>query len=94
MIENSGGTGEMYAADVLNIDYDIILSAKSMASGMPLSAITGRTGIMDESQVGGLGGTYGGNPLAVAAALATIEMFEEDDLIYILIYIVCLLLSI
>ncbi len=75
-----GRTGEMYAADVLNIDYDIILSAKSMASGMPISAITGRTEIMDESQIGGLGGTYGGNPLAVAAALATIELFQESDL--------------
>jgi len=76
-----GRTGELYAADVLNIDYDIILSAKSMASGMPLSAITGRANIMDESPIGGLGGTYGGNPLAVAAALATIEIFEEGELL-------------
>ncbi|MBT4290138.1 MAG: aspartate aminotransferase family protein [Deltaproteobacteria bacterium] len=76
-----GRTGELYAANALNIDYDIILSAKSMASGMPISAITGRANIMDESPVGGLGGTYGGNPLAVAAALATIEMFEEGELL-------------
>jgi 4-aminobutyrate aminotransferase / (S)-3-amino-2-methylpropionate transaminase / 5-aminovalerate transaminase len=76
-----GRTGELYAANALNIDYDIILSAKSMASGMPISAITGRANIMDESPIGGLGGTYGGNPLAVAAALATIEMFEEGDLL-------------
>ena len=76
-----GRTGELYAANALNIDYDIILSAKSMASGMPISAITGRANIMDESPVGGIGGTYGGNPLAVAAALATIEMFEEGELL-------------
>ncbi len=72
-----GRTGEMFAADYFDIDYDIITLAKSIASGMPISAITGRTEMMDASQVGGLGGTYGGNPLACAAALATIEVLEE-----------------
>jgi len=72
-----GRTGEMFAADCFDIDYDIITLAKSMASGMPISAITGRDNIMDASQVGGLGGTYGGNPLACAAALATIEILEN-----------------
>ncbi len=72
-----GRTGEMFAADSLSIDYDIMIMAKSMASGMPISAITGRSAIMDASQVGALGGTYGGNPLACAAALATIDILEN-----------------
>lgn len=76
-----GRTGSLYASERLEIDYDIILSAKSMAAGLPISAITGRAEIMDASQIGGLGGTYGGNPLACAAALATIDMFENGDLL-------------
>ncbi len=76
-----GRCGALYASNIFNIDSDIILSAKSMASGMPISAITGRAEIMDASQIGGLGGTYGGNPLACAAALATIELFENSDIL-------------
>ena len=73
-----GRTGKMFASEYFNIDFDIIILAKSMASGMPISAITGKDEIMDASQIGGLGGTYGGNPLACAAALATIEVLEEN----------------
>ena len=54
--------------------------AKSLASGMPLAAVTGRAEIMDSVHVGGLGGTYGGNPIACAAALATIEQIEKRNL--------------
>jgi len=76
-----GRTGTLFASEQLGIEYDIILTAKSIASGLPISAITGKADIMDTPQVGGLGGTYGGNPLACAAALATIEMFEKEDLL-------------
>jgi 4-aminobutyrate aminotransferase / (S)-3-amino-2-methylpropionate transaminase / 5-aminovalerate transaminase len=76
-----GRTGSLFASEQLGIEYDIILSAKSIASGLPISAITGKADIMDTPQVGGLGGTYGGNPLACAAALASIDMFENEALL-------------
>ena len=60
---------------------DIITMAKSMAGGMPLSAIIGRAEVMDAPAAGGLGGTYAGNPLACAAALAVLEAFEQDQLL-------------
>ncbi|MFY0624901.1 MAG: 4-aminobutyrate--2-oxoglutarate transaminase [Reichenbachiella sp.] len=75
-----GRTGQMFASDVFEIDYDLMTMAKSMASGMPLSAVTGRSEIMDKPQIGGIGGTYGGNPLACAAALATIKLLEDGML--------------
>jgi len=78
-----GRCGELYASEIFQIDTDIILSAKSMASGLPISAITGKSEIMDAIQVGGLGGTYGGNPLACAAALATIDLFETTPMLEI-----------
>ena len=56
-----GRTGALFASERLEIDYDIILTAKSMAGGLPISGITGRSEIMDTAQVGGLGGTFGGN---------------------------------
>src|SRR5271168_2189833 len=65
-----GRTGAMFASERYNITPDILVSAKSIAAGMPLAAVTGRAEIMDAPGVGGLGGTYGGNPLACAAALA------------------------
>ncbi len=73
-------TGAMFASDVFGIVPDVITTAKGIAGGMPLAAVTGRAEIMDASHAGGLGGTYGGNPVACAAALATIEVFEEEDL--------------
>ncbi|GAA1935621.1 4-aminobutyrate--2-oxoglutarate transaminase [Microbacterium aoyamense] len=74
-------TGEMFASDLFGITPDLITTAKGIAGGMPLAAVTGRAEIMDASHAGGLGGTYGGNPVACAAALAAIEAFETEDLL-------------
>ncbi|WP_457255154.1 4-aminobutyrate--2-oxoglutarate transaminase [Pedococcus sp. P5_B7] len=74
-------TGEMFAVDHEGVVPDLIVTAKGIAGGMPLSAVTGRAEIMDAPHVGGLGGTYGGNPLACAAALAVIETIEKDRLV-------------
>ena len=75
-----GRTGAMFACERYGITPDILVSAKSIADGLPLAAVTGRAEIMDTPGVGGLGGTYGGNPLACAAALAVIETLERDNL--------------
>lgn len=72
-------TGKMYAVEHWGVEPDLILSAKSLGGGMPISAVTGRAEILDAVHVGGLGGTYGGNPLACAAALKVIEIMERDD---------------
>ncbi|BBY48023.1 aspartate aminotransferase family protein [Mycolicibacterium arabiense] len=74
-------TGAMFACEHEGIDPDLIVTAKGIAGGLPLSAVTGRAEIMDSPHVGGLGGTYGGNPLACAAALATIDTIESDGLV-------------
>ena len=74
-------TGDMFASDREGVVPDIVVAAKGIAGGLPLSAVTGRAEIMDAAHVGGLGGTYGGNPLACAAALAAIETIEEDGLV-------------
>lgn len=74
-------TGAMFACEHEGIVPDLIVTAKGIADGMPLSAVTGRADIMDAPHVGGLGGTYGGNPVACAAALATIETIEADGLV-------------
>ena len=76
-----GRTGQMFACEDEGIDPDLIVTAKGIADGMPLSAVTGRAEIMDAPHVSGLGGTYGGNPVACAAALATIETIELDGLL-------------
>jgi 4-aminobutyrate aminotransferase/(S)-3-amino-2-methylpropionate transaminase len=73
-------TGALFASEHEGIVPDLIVTAKGIAGGLPLSAVTGRADIMDSSHVGGLGGTYGGNPLACAAALATIRSYVDDDL--------------
>ena len=75
-----GRTGAMFASERYGITPDILVSAKSIADGLPLAAVTGRAEIMDTPGVGGLGGTYGGNPLACAAALAVIETLERENL--------------
>lgn len=73
-------TGSWFASDHEGIVPDIITMAKGMAGGMPLSAITGRADLLDKVHPGGLGGTYGGNPVACAAALAAIDTMREYDL--------------
>ncbi|HEX4817511.1 MAG TPA: aminotransferase class III-fold pyridoxal phosphate-dependent enzyme, partial [Nonomuraea sp.] len=60
---------------------DLITTAKALAGGMPLSAVTGRADIMDAVDPGGIGGTYAGNPVACAAALAAIDLIEREDLL-------------
>lgn len=74
-------TGAMFASEHFGIVPDLITTAKGIAAGLPLAAVTGRAEIMDASHPGGLGGTYGGNPVACAAALAAIDAFENDGLI-------------
>ena len=73
-------TGEMFASTHFGIEPDLITTAKGIAAGLPLAAVTGRAEIMDAAHAGGLGGTYGGNPIACAAALAAIEVFEREGL--------------
>jgi len=74
-------TGALFASEHEGIVPDLIVTAKGIAGGLPLSAVTGRADIMDASHVSGLGGTYGGNPIACAAALATIETIQADGLV-------------
>ncbi|HTY41142.1 MAG TPA: 4-aminobutyrate--2-oxoglutarate transaminase [Thermoanaerobaculia bacterium] len=75
-----GRTGKMFASEHYGIEPDLVTMAKSLAGGLPLSAVTGRAEVMDSAQVGGLGGTYAGNPVACAAALAAIEFLEKNRL--------------
>ena len=70
-------TGEMFASTHFGIVPDLIVTAKGIAGGLPLSAVTGRAELMNAAHAGGLGGTYGGNPVACAAALASIAAFED-----------------
>ncbi len=73
-------TGDWFACDHEGVVPDIITTAKGIAGGLPLAAVTGRADVMDCVHAGGLGGTYGGNPVACAAALASIETMRADDL--------------
>jgi len=73
-------TGDWFACAAEGVVPDLITTAKGIAGGLPLAAVTGRAELMDAVHVGGLGGTYGGNPVACAAALATIETMREEDL--------------
>jgi 4-aminobutyrate aminotransferase / (S)-3-amino-2-methylpropionate transaminase / 5-aminovalerate transaminase len=75
-----GRTGAIFASERYGVTPDILVSAKSIADGLPLAAVTGRSEVMDAAGLGGLGGTYGGNPLACAAALAVIETLERENL--------------
>jgi 4-aminobutyrate aminotransferase/(S)-3-amino-2-methylpropionate transaminase len=74
-------TGAMFACEHEGVVPDLITTAKGIAGGLPLAAVTGRAEIMDAPHVGGLGGTYGGNPVACAAALGAIATIEEEDLV-------------
>lgn len=73
-------TGAWFASETEGIEPDLITLAKGIAGGMPLSAVTGRAEVMDSVHAGGLGGTYGGNPVAVAAGIASLEVMEEENL--------------
>ena len=76
-----GRTGKMFAIEHWDVQPDLITVAKSLAAGMPLSAVVGRQEIMDSIHPGGLGGTYGANPVACRAALAVLDIFEEENLL-------------
>jgi len=73
-------TGDMFACEDESVIPDLIVTAKGIAAGMPLAGVTGRAEIMDSIHLSGLGGTYGGNPVACAAALGAIEIIERDNL--------------
>ena len=74
-------TGAMFACDHEGVVPDLVTTAKGIAGGLPLAGVTGRAEIMDSVHSGGLGGTYGGNPVACAAALGAIATIEQDDLV-------------
>jgi 4-aminobutyrate aminotransferase/(S)-3-amino-2-methylpropionate transaminase len=73
-------TGKMFAIEHAAIEPDIITVAKSIAGGLPLAGVIGKAAVMDCVRSGGLGGTFGGNPLACAAALATLDIIEDERL--------------
>lgn len=73
-------TGKLFAMEHSGVAADLVTMAKGLAGGFPLSAVTGRAEIVDSAPVGGIGGTYAGNPLAVAAAGAVLEVIEEEQL--------------
>jgi 4-aminobutyrate aminotransferase / (S)-3-amino-2-methylpropionate transaminase / 5-aminovalerate transaminase len=76
-----GRTGKMFAIEHWNLAPDLVTVAKSLAAGMPLSAVVGKKEIMETVHPFGLGGTYGGNPVACAAGLAVMEIFEQENLL-------------
>jgi 4-aminobutyrate aminotransferase / (S)-3-amino-2-methylpropionate transaminase / 5-aminovalerate transaminase len=76
-----GRTGELFACTHFGVEPDIILTAKSLGGGLPAAAVTGRAEIMDAPGLGGLGGTFNGNPASCAAALAVIEEFADGQLL-------------
>ncbi len=77
-----GRTGRLFACEHEGVAPDLLVTAKSLAAGMPLAAVIGRAELMDQPIEGGLGGTYAGNPLACAAAHAVLDMFESGELLH------------
>ena len=75
-----GRSGELFAVSRLSVVPDIVLLAKSLGGGLPLAAVVGRADLMDAPAPGGLGGTFGGNPVACAAALAVLDVIERDGI--------------
>jgi len=75
-----GRTGKLFACERLGIEPDILVTAKSLGGGLPLAAVTGRAEVMDAPGTGGIGGTFGGNPLSLAAAHAVLETMDEEKL--------------
>ncbi len=76
-----GRTGALFASERYGIEPDLIVTAKSLGGGLPLAAVTGRAEVMDAPGPGGLGGTFAGNPLSCAAALAVLDLFERENLL-------------
>lgn len=76
-----GRTGRMFAMEHFTVEPDLVLVAKSIAGGLPLSGVIGRAEIMDGAHPGAIGGTFIGNPVALAAALAVLDVFEEEGLV-------------
>jgi 4-aminobutyrate aminotransferase / (S)-3-amino-2-methylpropionate transaminase / 5-aminovalerate transaminase len=76
-----GRTGKMFAIEHWGVEPDMVVMGKSIAAGLPLAAVVGRAELMDSVHPWGLGGTYGGNPVACAAALAVLEVFESENMI-------------
>jgi 4-aminobutyrate aminotransferase/(S)-3-amino-2-methylpropionate transaminase len=76
-----GRTGKLFAIEHYGVIPDIVTTAKSLGAGFPISGVTGPSDVMDAPHVGGLGGTYGGNPVACAAALAVLQELTETDLL-------------
>jgi 4-aminobutyrate aminotransferase / (S)-3-amino-2-methylpropionate transaminase / 5-aminovalerate transaminase len=76
-----GRTGRMFAMEHFAVEPDLVIVAKSLAGGLPLSGVIGRAGIMDGAHPGAIGGTFIGNPVALAAALAVLDVFEDEGLV-------------
>jgi 4-aminobutyrate aminotransferase/(S)-3-amino-2-methylpropionate transaminase len=76
-----GRTGRMFAMEHFGVEADLLIVAKSIAGGLPLSGVIGRAQVMDHAHSGAIGGTFIGNPVALAAALAVLEVFEEEQLV-------------
>ena len=76
-----GRTGRMFAMEHFGVEADLLIVAKSIAGGLPLSGVIGRARVMDHAHSGAIGGTFIGNPVALAAALAVLEVFEEEQLV-------------
>ena len=75
-----GRTGTLFAMEQFGVKPDLITLAKSIAGGLPLSSVIGRSDLMDSAHIGGIGGTFGGNPVACAAALAVLEVMDDEQL--------------
>jgi 4-aminobutyrate aminotransferase/(S)-3-amino-2-methylpropionate transaminase len=76
-----GRTGKIFASEHWGVEPDMMVIGKSLAAGMPIAAVVGKAELMDTVHVGGLGGTYGGNPVACAAALAVLDVFETEGML-------------
>jgi 4-aminobutyrate aminotransferase / (S)-3-amino-2-methylpropionate transaminase / 5-aminovalerate transaminase len=76
-----GRTGTLFASEHYGVEPDLLVSAKSLGGGLPLAAVTGRAEVMDAPGIGGLGGTFSGNPVSCAAALAVLDLFERENLL-------------
>src|SRR5690606_33331032 len=76
-----GRTGKMFALEYTDVEADLITVGKSLGGGLPVSGVVGKAQLMDAPVPGGMGGTFPGNPIACAAALAVFEIFEEEPLL-------------